>query len=99
MEGLGDLSGGTFHSIAFDVSADGAIVVGFGNTAQGSEAFIWDATNGMRNLKSVLVAAGRQEVERWRLTEATGISADGRIIVGNGTNPNGQTEGWIAELH
>jgi hypothetical protein len=52
----------------------------------------------MRNLKSVLVAAGLPEVERWRLIEATGISADGRIIVGNGTNPNGQTEGWIAEL-
>ncbi|MGH7455079.1 MAG: hypothetical protein ACRENG_27235, partial [bacterium] len=82
MEGLGDLSGGTFHSIAFDVSVDGAIVVGFGNTAQGSEAFIWDATNGMRNLKNVLVAAGLREVEQWRLTEATGISADGRIIVG-----------------
>ncbi|MGH7598223.1 MAG: hypothetical protein ACREOI_17860 [bacterium] len=99
MEGLGDLPGGTFHSIAFDVSADGAIVVGFGNTAQGSEAFIWDATNGMRNLKSVLVAGGLSEVERWRLIEATGISADGRIIVGNGTNPNGQNEGWIIELH
>jgi uncharacterized membrane protein len=96
--GLGDLPGGTFHSIAFDVSADGTIVVGFGNTAPGSEAFIWDATNGMRNLKNLLVAAGVQEVEGWRLTEATGISADGRIIVGNGTNPSGQNEGWVVAL-
>jgi hypothetical protein len=37
-------------------------------------------------------------VERWRLAEAPGISAEGRIIVGNGTDRRGQTEGWIAEL-
>ena len=98
MEALGDLPGGTFHSIAFDVSDAGAIIVGFGTTAQGAEAFIWEATNGMRKMKTVIVAAGLREVESWQLTEATGISADGRIIVGNGLNPGGQNEGWIAKM-
>ena len=32
------------------------------------------------------------------LTVATAISADGRTIVGYGTNPLGQTETWVATL-
>ena len=96
MEGLGDLPGGPVQSTAFDVSDDGAIVVGFATTGAGSEAFIWDAAHGMRNLKDVLVAAGVTALAGWTLTEATGISADGRTVIGNGTNPSGQAEGWIA---
>ena len=95
---LGDFPNGPFESIALDVSADGATVVGFGTTAAGPEAFVWDAANGMRRLKDVLLAAGVSAVADWALTEATGISADGRVIVGNGTNPFGNTEGWIANL-
>ena len=38
MQGLGDLPGGDFLSIAYSVSADGARVVGFGSTAFGREA-------------------------------------------------------------
>ena len=34
----------------------------------------------------------------WELTDATGISADGRTIVGIGRNPGGDVEGWIADL-
>ena len=98
MQGLGDLAGGDFHSTAFDVSDDGAVVVGFATTGAGSEAFIWDAALGMRNLKDVLVAAGVTALSGWTLTEATGISADGRTVVGNGTNPSGQAEGWVARL-
>lgn len=98
MVGLGDLAGGQFSSEPFGLTPDASVIVGFGNTAQGSKAFIWDATDGMRNLKNLLVAAGLQAVEERRLTEATGISADGRIIVGNGTHPSGQTEGWVVEL-
>jgi hypothetical protein len=37
-------------------------------------------------------------VADWELTEATSISADGRIVVGNGIDPAGNTEGWIARL-
>ena len=51
---LGDLPGGAIDAAALDVSADGSIVVGWGCTtgncmALPPEAFIWDATNGMRN--------------------------------------------------
>ena len=34
----------------------------------------------------------------WTLTYARGISADGRTIVGDGMNPCGQPEAWIAHL-
>lgn len=98
MLGLGDLFGGAFHSTAFDVSNDGSIVVGFGTTDQGSEAFIWDVVHGMRSLKDVLLDAGVTEVEDWTLTEVTGISADGRVLVGNGINPDGNAEGWIVRF-
>jgi hypothetical protein len=34
----------------------------------------------------------------WTLTEATGISDDGQVIVGWGTNPSGDQEAWRAEV-
>jgi probable HAF family extracellular repeat protein len=100
MLGLGDLPGGAFFSFADEVSADGAVVVGFGTTDAGSEAFIWDAAHGMRNLRDVLVnqhGLGNSLVG-WTLYSATGVSADGQVIVGTGRNPDGFTEAWRARL-
>ncbi len=97
MVGLGDLSGGNFGSTAFDVSSDGSIVVGSGQAASfNEEAFVWDATNGIRNLKTVLEGLGL-DLTGWTLTKAQAVSADGTIIVGIGTSPNG-TEGFIADI-
>ena len=79
--------------------ADGSVIVGIGNTDLGDEAFIWDATNGIRNLRMVLITDYGLDLTNWTLREARGISADGLTIVGIGTNPNGQEEGWIADLH
>jgi hypothetical protein len=52
----------------------------------------------MQNLKRVLERHLGLELGDWKLLEATGVSADGRTIVGWGTNPNGDTEGWIAVI-
>jgi probable HAF family extracellular repeat protein len=98
MQGLGDLPGGTFESIAFDVSADGRAVVGFGTTAEGQEAFLWTETQRMRPIHDILLEVGVTAAAGWKLTEATGISAAGDVFIGNGVNPSGQTEGWIAVL-
>lgn len=97
MQGLGDLPGGSFFSEANDVSADGSVVVGRGSSAAGQRAIVWDATNGMRDLSVVLASLGI-DLTGWTLTQATAISADGRTIVGVGTNPSGLTEGWIAVI-
>ncbi len=100
MVGLGDLAGGGFASQANGVSGDGSIIVGRGTSASGTEAFLWDATNGMRNLQSVLTTdfGLGASLTGWQLAEARGISADGLTIAGFGTNPSGDTEAWVAQL-
>src|SRR5687767_3751167 len=60
-------------------------------------AFIWDPSNGERVLQTVLVNDFGLNLTGWTLQVATGVSADGTIIVGRGTH-NGQTEGWVAHL-
>ncbi len=95
MVGLGDLAGGAFLSSASGVTSDGETVVGSGSIASGQAAVIWDATNGMRELAVVLTGLGL-DLTGWTLTNATAISGDGRVIVGRGTNPSGDTEGWVA---
>jgi probable HAF family extracellular repeat protein len=97
MQGLGDLQGGAFESVAYDVSDDGSIVVGVGTTAApGDRAFIWDAAHGMRDLRTFLVNDVGLDLTGWTLMRATGISSDGLTIAGTGANPNGQLDGWIA---
>ncbi len=94
MIGLGDLDGGTFWSRAYDVSSDGSVVVGYGNSASGAEAFRWTESTGMQSLNDILTSNG-VDLTGWTLTQATGVSGDGRTIVGTGTSPNG-TEAFIA---
>jgi probable HAF family extracellular repeat protein len=75
------------------LSADGSIV--FGNSD--SSLFRWTESTGMVNLKSVLIASGTN-LNGWRLSSINAVSADGFTIVGNGINPSGQSEGWVANL-
>ena len=100
MIGLGDLPGGDFVSEALSVSADGSVIVGRSETAVNgvSEAFYWTEALGIVNLRDVLASQGVANLAGWRLNEATGVSADGLIIVGTGTNPAGNTEAWVATI-
>jgi hypothetical protein len=49
----------------------------------------------MQSVSSLLEAQG-VDMTNWTLSSATGISADGITIVGNGTNPAGVPEAWIS---
>ncbi len=89
---LGDLPGVSFSSVAFDLSADGSVVVGQSETASGTEAFVWDSTNGMKSIASALSGI---DLTGWTLTEATGISDNGLTIVCSGINPSGFNEAWV----
>jgi len=60
-------------------------------------AFIWDPTNGMRDLTQLLKGSG-VDLSGWSLIAATGVSADGTAIVGSGTDPSGNNEAWLAIL-
>jgi uncharacterized membrane protein len=92
---LGDLtSSEEFASAALAATADGLVAVGRSSAG----AFVWDEASGMRELRQVLADEFGLDLDGWTLAEATGISADGRVIVGNGTNPSGQREGWVATI-
>jgi uncharacterized membrane protein len=94
---LGSLPGGNSASVALDVSADGSVIVGKATASGADFAFIWDEARGMRRLDGILTAQG-VDLGDWQLHEVVAVSADGRVVAGNGTNPEGIAEGWVAEL-
>jgi probable HAF family extracellular repeat protein/predicted outer membrane repeat protein len=96
--GLGHLPGGNIFSRAYAVSADGSAVVGISSSGSGTIAFIWDSTNGMQNLKEVLTETYALDVTGWDLYSATGISADGKTIVGSGGIDSWYSQSWIADI-
>jgi hypothetical protein len=92
-EGMQRLGDGALEG-AFGVSADGSVIVG-GN--QGNP-FVWDANNGVRSLNQVFFELGVPGTDSWFILSAEGISADGRTIVGEAFNPQGDIEVWRAVL-
>ena len=98
MSALGSTALGIQGSVAAGVSGDGTMIVGWLITATRESAFVWDAEHGLRQLETVLASDNRADIAGWQLTRATAISDDGRTITGYGTNPQGQTEGWIVKL-
>lgn len=81
-----------------DVSYAGTRIVG-GNFASGSSAaFLWESGTGMRELRAVLEDDYGLDLSGWTLLDANGISPNGRWIVGDGINPAGAREGWVAFL-
>jgi len=78
--GLGDLPGGRFDSMAFQISGNGKVVVGYSSSAlSGSrkEAFYWTRETGM-------VAMGDLPGGKFS-SAAIGVSYDGSVIVGEGS--------------
>ncbi len=72
MVGLGDLPGTPdLRSIAYAVSADGSVVVGYSQAARGDTPFIWTQDSGISAIGGLDHGSS-----------ATGISADGTIVVG-----------------
>ena len=95
---LGNLFGPSYGSRADGVSADGSVVVGEADSPTGPQAFIWDQTDGMRLLQPLLVRDGVTDLSSWALTDGNDISANGQTIVGDGIDPAGNPEGWVATL-
>lgn len=90
MVGLGDLPGGNFNSGARASSTDGAVIVGYGNSAAGPEAFRWTEAGGMVGLGDL--PGGGFASYAWS------VSADGSVVVGRGTTALGaEAFLWDAE--
>ena len=81
LEGLGTLTGGSFPSAAYAVSADGTVVVGASHAPWGIEAFAWTEAGGMQGLGDL---PGEQFY-----SSGNAVSADGTIVVGNSTGAEG----------
>jgi len=93
MQDLGTLPD-TSRSAAYDVSADGNIVVGKAWKADTvGRAFRWTPTRGMEDLNVVFAHI----LGNARLTAAYGVSLDGRYIVGEGYNTEGGPMGFLLD--
>jgi probable HAF family extracellular repeat protein len=100
MREIGDLPGGIGLSVADAVSADGSVVVGAGHDDNGQQAIFWSQSTGLIALKDLLAQQGlADQLAGWRLTYAHDISDDGRVIVGEGWNPQGEYEAWRAVVN
>ena len=98
MVGLGFLPGGK-QSFARGVNADGTVVVGSAIEASDQpQAFRWTRATRMQSVLTLLLAAKVVTIAGWRLTSANGVSADGTVIAGDGVDPLGLPQGWIARL-
>lgn len=95
MVGLGDLDGGTFSSVASDVSSDGGVVVGRANDGT-STAFVWTELSGMVSLESLLIAK-KVDLTGWIFVEANAVSDAGHWVAGWGTH-DGKLEGFLANI-
>ena len=94
-EKLGVLPG-SIASEAHSVSGDGSLVVGASYSP--TVAFVWDRVHGIRALGDVLTNDFGIDLTGWTLADATGISADGRVLVAYGVDPDGHDEGWRVDL-
>jgi uncharacterized membrane protein len=79
-------------AIANAASADGSVIVGTAGVA----AYAWTPL-GAVDLRQHLMAAG-VSLQGWTMSEAYGVSADGRTIVGVGTDPAGRADSWVVHL-
>lgn len=107
MQALGTLGTGCY-SQAWAVSADGSTVIGESCSNSNKAAFIWNENQGMRKLVDVLEQdysvdingcnGASCSINTWKLRVATGISNDGKTIVGWGYDPSGDRKSWIAQI-
>jgi uncharacterized membrane protein len=90
---------GTVSGRFVGASAHGDVLVGTAAPDAGPGiALIWDRASGSGDLKQRLLGLGLTSVASWSLGSAVAINPAGTVIIGNGTNPQGQPEAWIARI-
>jgi len=104
MQSLGAIGAAGFGNSGYAtaVSADGKVVVGWsGTNVLNSQAFIWrEGMTNVEKLQDYLLNNGVSAAySQWQVLKlASDISADGRFVVGWGTNSANQSEGFRIEL-
>ncbi|MEY3230014.1 MAG: hypothetical protein RL689_101 [Planctomycetota bacterium] len=96
-----DAQGPSGSTSARAVNGDGNVIVGeavrFGTG--GTTAWIWRAGIGFRDLKQELESTYELDLQGWQLLVATDVSNDGKVIVGQGRNPQGVEQAFYVRLN
>lgn len=87
---------GATEARASAVNADGSVVVGYTGNFSTTRAFMWTPAGGAVDLNTYLPTLGL-DLTGWTLNEATGVSSDGRVIVGKGLFA-GVNQAWVATI-
>ena len=98
VESIGALPGFSGNTFAWDISEDGGVIVGGGLLGPARDAFIWTEILGILKLDNYLVSIGVLDAVGLDLGLATGISADGTVIVGSGFTPSFEIFSWRIDL-
>lgn len=87
-------------TITAAMSADGRRIAGWagGHSGGPDTAVVWDEWGALHAVVDLLSDEGKASSAGWSLTRARGISADGRVIVGDGIDPEGTGRVWIVTL-
>ncbi|UCF66961.1 MAG: hypothetical protein JSV80_14415, partial [Acidobacteriota bacterium] len=86
-----DFGGGISEMRAMDVSADGLIMVGYGNVKKGPRAFRADMTDPLAPVvKQLTITDSVYTAQTLKWTVAEAVSADGLIIAGYGGTKTGK---------
>jgi hypothetical protein len=84
------------------ISADGRVIVGGRDSVGGDNAIYWSEATGSRSIRDMLTNNGIDTSDWLELNSATGISADGRTIVGYGSRLDEEVgsvlEAWIMHI-
>lgn len=76
-------------------AADGSFVVGYGSYGH---AMMWSPQTGSEGLQEFVERRLPGATLGWALTRATAITPDGSVVIGEGINPCGFAEAWMAKL-
>lgn len=97
MVDLGTL--GSLSTLPNAISSDGNVIVGTANNFDTGykEPFVWTPTTGIVSLATFVASRGVTPEPGWTFQSATGVSGDGRTILGNGTY-NGQQRAFTIKV-
>jgi probable HAF family extracellular repeat protein len=84
---------GSLSTVPNAISSDGNVIVGTANNFDTGYKvpFVWTPTTGIVSLTTFLASRGVTPEPGWTFQSATGISGDGRTILGNGIYNGQQT--------
>jgi len=98
--------GDTVEGAAFAVNGDGSVIAGY--LFDGNEAYAvrWLRTGSGPNapfgapqkVSDLIASKAIPGSTGWQLRWVTKLSKDGRTMIGDGANPAGDTEGWVAHV-